>query len=111
MATTLLRTRFFPYYPHIGNTPTTLFRNEYGGQAKHQNDPGRTSPRNQFAVSVDCVIFGYEDNVLNVLLIECDLPAFKGQWSLLGDLLRPEEDLDAAKRMGATMNFLDQNYY
>ena len=48
----------------------------------------------QFAHSVDCVIFGYDGGVLKVLLIESDLPQYKGQWSLLGDLLRPDEDLD-----------------
>lgn len=71
-------------------------------------------PEFQFAVSVDCVIFGYDDDALKVLLIECDLPAFKGQWSLLGDLLRPEEDLDAAsyrvlrERTGLENVFLEQ---
>ncbi len=53
-------------------------------------------PDFQFAVSVDCVIFGYDDNVLKVLLIKSDLPEFRNKWSLLGDLVRPDEDLDAA---------------
>ena len=53
-------------------------------------------PSFQFAISVDCVIFGYDQGVLKVLLIESDLPAYKGQWSLLGDLVRPDEDLDEA---------------
>jgi 8-oxo-dGTP diphosphatase len=48
------------------------------------------------AVSVDCVIFGYEDKQLKVLLIKSDLKEFEGLWSLLGDLVRPHEDLDAA---------------
>jgi len=50
----------------------------------------------KIAVSVDCVIFGFDDNVLKVLLIKCNLPEFENQWSLLGDLVRPEEDLDSA---------------
>jgi 8-oxo-dGTP diphosphatase len=48
------------------------------------------------AVSVDCVIFGYEEKQLKVLLIKSDLKEFEGLWSLLGDLVRPDEDLDAA---------------
>jgi 8-oxo-dGTP diphosphatase len=48
------------------------------------------------AISVDCVIFGFEDNVLKVLLIRSDLDTFKGKWSLLGDLVRPNEDIDDA---------------
>lgn len=48
------------------------------------------------AISVDCVIFGYEDKQLKVLLIKSDLEEFEGMWSLLGDLVRPDEDLEAA---------------
>lgn len=48
------------------------------------------------AVSVDCVIFGYENKELKVLLIKSDLEEFSGMDSLLGDLVRPDEDLDAA---------------
>lgn len=48
------------------------------------------------AVSVDCVIFGYSEKTLKVLLIKSDLEEFKGLYSLLGDLVRPDEDLDAA---------------
>lgn len=50
----------------------------------------------KIAVSVDCVIFGYEDKQLKVLLIKSDLEEFSGLNSLLGDLVRPDEDLDAA---------------
>lgn len=48
------------------------------------------------AVSVDCVIFGYENKELKVLLIRSDLEEFDGLYSLLGDLVRPDEDLEAA---------------
>lgn len=48
------------------------------------------------AVSVDCVIFGYDDKKLKVLLIKSDLEEFEGLNSLLGDLLRPNEDLEEA---------------
>lgn len=48
------------------------------------------------AVSVDCVIFGYAEKALKVLLIKSDLEEFAGLNSLLGDLVRPDEDLDEA---------------
>ncbi|MCM5527810.1 NUDIX domain-containing protein [Parasegetibacter sp. NRK P23] len=48
------------------------------------------------AISVDCVIFGFDEGVLKVLLIKCNLDEFNGEWSLLGDLVRPDEDLDKA---------------
>ncbi len=48
------------------------------------------------AVSVDCVIFGYDQKELKVLLIKSDLQEFKKLWSLLGDFVRPDEDLDTA---------------
>ena len=76
--------------------------------------PVQLVPEFQFALSVDCVIFGYDRGVLKVLLIESDLPSYKGQWSLLGDLLRPDENLDQAshrilqERTGVNDMFLEQ---
>ncbi len=48
------------------------------------------------AISVDCVIFGYDEKELKVLLIKSDFEEFSGLYSLLGDLIRTDEDLDAA---------------
>lgn len=48
------------------------------------------------ALSVDCVILGYEEKKLKVLLIKSDLKEFEHLWSLLGDLVRPNEDLESA---------------
>lgn len=48
------------------------------------------------AISVDCVIFGYEQKELKVLLIKSDLKEFEGLHSLLGDLVKPDEDLETA---------------
>lgn len=50
----------------------------------------------RIALSVDCVIFGFDENKLKVLLIRSDLEKFKSKWSLLGDLVKPDEDLDAS---------------
>ncbi len=48
------------------------------------------------AISVDCVLFGYENKQLKVLVIKSDLEDFKGLWSLPGDFVRPDEDIDDA---------------
>jgi 8-oxo-dGTP diphosphatase len=59
------------------------------------------------AISVDCVIFGYEKRKLKVLLI-------KSLWSLLGDLVNPGEDLEEApyrvlkQRTGMENVYLEQ---
>jgi len=51
---------------------------------------------NRIALSVDCVIFGFDENKLKVLLMRSDLKKYQSKWSLLGDLVKPNEDLDAA---------------
>ena len=69
---------------------------------------------NKIALSVDCVIFGFDENKLKVLLILSDLKKYVGKWSLLGDLVRPNEDLDAAayrilkQRTGLSDVYLEQ---
>lgn len=50
----------------------------------------------KIAISVDCVIFGYSEKFLKILLIKSDLEEFQGLWSLLGDLVKPDEDLEDA---------------
>src|SRR5438477_9628388 len=68
------------------------------------------------AVSVDCVIFGYDNKELKVLLIKSDLEEFKDLWSLLGDLVRPDENIESApyrvlrERTGLDDVYLDQVY-
>jgi 8-oxo-dGTP diphosphatase len=47
-------------------------------------------------ISVDCVIFGFDDNELKVLLIKSDFEQYENKWSLLGDLVNNHEDLDEA---------------
>ncbi|MDB5202410.1 MAG: hypothetical protein JWQ27_1819 [Ferruginibacter sp.] len=69
---------------------------------------------NTIALSVDCVIFGFDENKLKVLLIRSDLKKYQGKWSLLGDLMRSEEDLDDAayrilkQRTGLNDVYLEQ---
>lgn len=69
---------------------------------------------NHIALSVDCVIFGFDENKLKVLLIRSDLKKYQSKWSLLGDLVKPEEDLDNSayqilkQRTGLSNVYLEQ---
>jgi 8-oxo-dGTP diphosphatase len=65
-------------------------------------------------LTVDCVIFGFDDNELKVLLIRSDLEKYQGMWSLLGNVVQETEEVDAAayrvleQRTGMTDIYLDQ---
>lgn len=51
------------------------------------------------ALTVDCVIFGFDDVELKILLIERGLEPFKGSWALPGGFVHINETADeAAKR-------------
>lgn len=68
------------------------------------------------ALTVDCVVFGVEDDQLKVLLIERALEPFVGQWALPGGFVRMMETTDEAARRelaeetGLTNVFLEQLY-
>ena len=65
-------------------------------------------------LTVDCVIFGFEENKLKVLSIKSDLELYQGKLSLLGDMVKDNEELDDAayrilkERTGMDDVFLDQ---
>jgi 8-oxo-dGTP diphosphatase len=62
-------------------------------------------------ITVDCVIFGFDNNELKVLLIRSDLEMYHGKWSLLGDFARDDEDLDdAAYRVLRARTGMDDVY-
>ncbi len=69
---------------------------------------------NRVALSIDCVIFGFDENKLKVLLIRSDLKKFQNKWTLLGDLVKPDEDLDTSayyilkQRTGLNDVYLEQ---
>ena len=49
-----------------------------------------------YSVSVDCVIFGYDDINLKVLLIKRGVNPYKEFWALPGDLVHPKESIEDA---------------
>lgn len=51
-------------------------------------------------VSVDCIIFGFNGNSLQVLIGRRQMEPGRGEWSLYGGFVGPDEDLeDAANRV------------
>lgn len=47
-------------------------------------------------LAVDCIIFGFYQEELKILLVKRDFEPAKGKWSLIGGFLKKEEDLDIA---------------
>ncbi len=68
------------------------------------------------ALTVDCVVFGFDEGELKVLLIQRGLEPFKGRWALPGGFVRVDEPVDEAARRelaeetGLTNVFLEQLY-
>jgi 8-oxo-dGTP diphosphatase len=65
-----------------------------GGLIKDPAKMVATYPR--VPITVDCVIFGFEENELKVILIRSDLEVYKDKWTLLGDFAQDNEELDQA---------------
>jgi ADP-ribose pyrophosphatase YjhB (NUDIX family) len=47
-------------------------------------------------LAVDCIIFGFDQEDLKILLIKRGIEPEKGKWSLVGGFLKKEETLEAA---------------
>jgi len=68
------------------------------------------------ALTVDCVVFGLDDEDLKVLLIQRDLEPFAGKWALPGGFVRLDETLDEAaarelrEEAGLSKVYLEQLY-
>jgi ADP-ribose pyrophosphatase YjhB (NUDIX family) len=62
-------------------------------------------------LAVDCIIFGFNENQLELLLIHRGFEPQKGSWSLMGGFVQNEEDLDsAASRILKRLTGLDDIY-
>ena len=68
------------------------------------------------AITVDCVVFGFDDGDLKVLLIQRELAPYRGKWALPGGFVHVDETLDEAARReleeetGITRLYLEQLY-
>lgn len=54
------------------------------------------STEDKVLVSVDCIIFGFDNEGLKILLVKRDFEPEKGKWSLMGGFLKKEESLNNA---------------
>lgn len=68
------------------------------------------------ALTVDCVVFGFDEGDLKVLLIQRDRNPFEGRWALPGGFVDMDEPLEAgarrelAEETGLKNIFLEQLY-
>ncbi len=68
----------------------------------------------KFYISVDCIIFGFNQRGLNLLLLQRKMDPERGKWSLMGGFVQERESVDeAAKRVlreltGLTNVFMEQ---
>ncbi|WP_299781835.1 NUDIX domain-containing protein [uncultured Formosa sp.] len=69
------------------------------------------SKEDKVLLAVDCIIFGFDNDDLKVLLIQRNFEPEKGKWSLMGGFLKKNEVLDeAASRILNTLTGMNEIY-
>ncbi|MAW94855.1 MULTISPECIES: NUDIX domain-containing protein [unclassified Leeuwenhoekiella] len=69
------------------------------------------STADKVLLALDCIIFGFDQHQLKILLIKRDFEPEKGKWSLIGGFLKRTETLDeAANRILQHLSGLDDIY-
>ena len=64
-----------------------------------------------FYVGIDCIIFGFNEGELNLLLLKRNFQPAMGEWSLMGGFVQQGESVDdAAKRVLAELTGLENVY-
>lgn len=65
----------------------------------------------KFYVSVDCIIFGFDQGELKLLLLKRNFAPAMGEWSLMGGFVQENESVDhAAKRVLKELTGLEDVY-
>ena len=65
----------------------------------------------KFYVGIDCIIFGFNEGELNLLLLKRNFEPAMGNWSLMGGFVQESESVDdAAKRVLAELTGLENVY-
>lgn len=65
----------------------------------------------KFYVSVDCIIFGFDEGELKILLLKRTFAPAMGMWSLMGGFVQENESVDAAaKRVLTELTGLEDVY-
>lgn len=69
------------------------------------------SKQTRLLLAVDCIIFGFDGETLKILLIKRGFQPEKGNWSLMGGFVQPNESIDqAASRILKQLTGLDGVY-
>lgn len=64
-----------------------------------------------FYVGIDCIIFGFNEGELNLLLLKRNFQPAMGEWSLMGGFVQQSESVnDAAKRVLTELTGLENVY-
>jgi 8-oxo-dGTP diphosphatase len=63
------------------------------------------------AVTTDCVIFGFDEGELKILLIERAIEPFKGMWALPGGFIDMDEDAESCARRKLKQETCLENIY
>ena len=64
-----------------------------------------------FYVGIDCIIFGFNEGELSLLLLKRNFQPAMGEWSLMGGFVQQGESVDnAAKRVLAELTGLENVY-
>ena len=64
-----------------------------------------------FYVGIDCIIFGFNEGELNLLLLKRNFQPAMGEWSLMGGFVQQGESInDAAKRVLTELTGLENVY-
>ena len=67
--------------------------------------------KDTFLVAVDCIIIGFKDNDLHILVARRPFEPFKGGWSLMGGFVNASENIkEAAKRVVGEFTGIDDIY-
>ena len=67
-------------------------------------DKKKSTPVNWYAseeklyVATDCIIFGYDQGILKLLVFDRWVEPFKGYLSLIGSFIKPHENVNIAAR-------------
>ncbi|WP_420602275.1 NUDIX hydrolase [Flagellimonas sp.] len=62
-------------------------------------------------VAVDCIIFGFDNGILKLLVFKRRVAPFEGRWSLIGSFVRPNESSsEASQRVLKEITGLDNIY-
>lgn len=60
------------------------------------DDNDQYSREDKMYVATDCIIFGFDEGKLKLLIFKRRIEPLKGEWSLIGSFVRIHEDVEAA---------------